>query len=128
MAKVPAKNELNKPAASVNPPEPLFQFRRISGKHHIRTPKGMQVITPGMVVTAPEGTYHGNQWECLGPVNPEPRVAKSPERVPKIEGFKKEQRDDGWYAIHPVTGKAINELPLTEAEVDILVNTTLERA
>ncbi len=105
--------------------EVLFKFRRKYGKHHLRTPKGVVIIKPGDILEASEGSYVGNQWECLGPVDGTEQVA-APELPPAFEGFTKEQRKDGFFVINPKTNEAVNTEPLTEEQADALVSASTE--
>jgi len=100
--------------------EVLYKFQRKYGKHHLRAPGGVVIIKPGDIIEAPKGSYVGNQWECLGPVEP---VSEEPETpsVPDFEGFVKEQRKDGFYVINPKTNEALNTEPVTEEEADRIV-------
>lgn len=106
--------------------EVLFKFRRNYGKHHLRTPNGVVIIKPGDIIEAREGSYVGNQWECLGPVVPVDPV-DVPEVTPAFEGFIKEQRKDGFYVINPKTNEAVNTEPLTEEQADGIVSASTER-
>jgi len=116
--------------------EVICRYLRKYGKHRIRTATGVVTIKPGDIIEAKEGSYVGNQWECLGPVEGQKEISKkkaepAPEEEEEADEFKgliKEQRPDGFYVVNPNTGKSVNLEPISEEEADLLVSKSKERS
>lgn len=116
--------------------EVICRYQRKYGKHRIRTSTGVVTIKPGDIIEAKEGSYVGNQWECLGPVEGQKETSNkkaktAPEEEDEANEFKgliKEQRPDGFYVVNPNTGKSVNLEPISEEEADLLVSKSKERS
>lgn len=102
----------------------FHRWERIAGKLHTKQDGIKVVIVPGDVVEAPEGTHTHEPkiWKDLGP-----SIA---EEKPKMFGgiFHKEQTKFGWFLFKDTEATPVNDVPLTEQEVDDLINASLESA
>lgn len=105
-----------------------FLYKRLFGKHHLRTPAGIVIIGPGDVLEAEKGSYVGPQWQCLGPVEPTSDAPDAPDAPDTSDApiLIKEEREDGFYVINAETGIDINTEPLTEEEADTIVAVSAE--
>ena len=97
----------------------LHRWERIAGKHYSKE----HTIVPGEIVTAPAGTYSDEpqRWKDLGPA-----VVVVKNELP-VPSFRKEQTEEGWFLYKGNYEKPFNEIPLTESEVDELINEAMER-
>jgi len=98
-------------------------WKRVSGKLYFKEGGVKKVIVPGDVIIAPDDFYIGNaKWIDLGPVVVEKHVVQS------TPTFHKEQTKEGWYLYKDQDKKPFNDVPLTEQEVDEIINATLENS
>jgi hypothetical protein len=102
----------------------LHKWKRIAGKLHTKVNGVKIVVVPGDIMEAPEGKYtqESKIWEDLG-------LAIQPEKPKMLGGvFRKEQTKSGWLLFKDTEAEPVNDVPLSEQEVDDLINASLESA
>lgn len=113
----------------------INRWRRVAGKHYRRSKSGgrkFECVRPGDIVEAPAGTYSNQpEWEDLGKVG----VASAPTDVVGeipvlsfVDAGKNKKGMKVFFVKNEITGKILNDTPLTRKEAKELTDAIMARS